>query len=47
MTNVSVLSQVSRRAFLQDYKPIALRVGLQFGGRSLMSGLLAYDHDMV
>jgi hypothetical protein len=28
-----VLSQISRRAFPQDYKPIALRVGLQFVGR--------------
>ena len=29
-----VLSQNSRRAFPQDYKPIALRVGLQFVGRT-------------
>jgi hypothetical protein len=29
-----VLAQNSRRAIQQDYKPIALRVGLQFVGRT-------------
>ena len=31
----TVLTQNSRRAFPQDYKPIALRVGLQYVGRTL------------
>jgi hypothetical protein len=35
-----VLSQISRRAFPLDYKPIALRVGLQFAGRTLLEVII-------